>query len=271
MSTHDIESTLRERLRRAIDRVVPGPSSVDQVMRAVAGAASSRHHPSGFRLRAGHGFGVVLVASLVVLLVGGALGLSLTLRNHPTTGGSHGQPAGPPLPVPTPTPAAPSPSPSPSPGIAPCDGDALSANFANYTGAAGTLGGDIVLHNSGAVPCTLNGYANLQGYANGQTTQLGVTHSAGGTLLNNNNGTLPTVQLVTLQPGQDAYVAVEYSDVPSSSAPCPSYTTLLITPPEGQHAVTMTPHPFMLCGGFGAAIWIDEAPVSLTAYFAQSS
>ena len=92
-------------------------------------------------------------------------------------------------------------------------------------------------------------------------------------LINNSNGTMPTVRLITLQPGQAASVAVEWTDVQSSSAACPVFTTLLITPPQGSHGVTMTlssnaTPPFMLCALHGTPAWIDEAPVSLSRYFA---
>jgi Protein of unknown function (DUF4232) len=273
MSDDDFESTLRERMSSTIDPMVPGPSATHRVMEGVLGAAAGdrgEHAAS----RMGRGLGTVLVASAVVLLVGGALGVSLALRNQVVSPGpsSHTTPPAP-LPTATQTPPSVAPTPSPSAGIAACDGADLSARFADQDGAAGTLGGDIVLRNTGTSPCTMDGYANLQGYAGGHVTQLGVTHSIGGTLLNNNNGTLPTVASITLQPGQQAYVAVEYSDVQSTSTVCPSFTTLLITPPQGQHAVRMDAAgvTFMLCGAHGAAIWIDEAPVSLTAYFAHHS
>jgi hypothetical protein len=209
---------------------------------------------------------------MVMLLLGGALAVSVTLRNRAI---GSGQPAGNPIPVP----ASPSPQVTASAtaaatatnqaGPPPCDGSMLTARFTDLSGAAGTEGGDIVLHNRGAVACTMQGYTNIQGVSDGKVVQLGVTHSAGGSVLNNNNGTLPTVKLLTLQPGQDAYVAVEYSGVTTGPTACPSFTTLLITPPQSQQAVTMAPSPIMLCGGYGASVWIDEAPVSTTAYFAR--
>jgi hypothetical protein len=274
MSNDDFEATLRERMSSAIDPMMPGPGATHRVMEGVAGAAAGgRGNGAGRRM--GRGLGSVLVASAVILLVGGALGVSLALRNQVVSPGpsSHTSPPGP-VPTATPTPiSSPPPSPAPSAGIAACDGADLTARFADQDGAAGTLGGDIVLRNAGTAACTMEGYANLQGYAGGHVTQLGVTHSIGGTLLNNNNGTLPSVKPLTLQPGQTAYVAVEYSDVQSTTTACPSFTTLLITPPQGHHAVRMAGSgiTFMLCSAHGAAIWIDEAPVSLTAYFAHHS
>lgn len=270
MTAQDSEAPLRARLRAALDPIVPGAAAHERVSRAVSDMlrrTDQRVRHLGGPRRA---FGAMLVAAAVVLILGGALGLSLTLRNRASTSGPG--PAGhPPVPAPTATSTV---SPTPyvatgNPEPAMCDGNALAALFTDVHGAAGTQGGDIALRNAGSVPCTLDGYANLDGYSDGRLTQLGVTHSVGGTLLNNNNGTLPRQQLVTLQPGQKAYVAVEFSVVPDqmNTSQCPTFSALAVTPPDGSHA-TLVSGSFMLCGGHGARIWIDEAPVSATAYFA---
>jgi hypothetical protein len=271
MSSNDIERTLRDRLRDAIDPKVPGPEATDRVMNSVAGKASGGVR-GGAGSRIGRGFGTLLVASLVVVLVGGALGISLALRGRNTPApSSHTNP--PVVPTATPSPAVtrqPSPTPSPSGGLATCRSADLSARFADQNGAAGTLGGDIVLKNIGTTPCTLDGYTDLQGVANGHATQLGVTHNYSGIF--SNNGRPPVPRLVTLAPGHNAYVAVVYSDVQSTSKACPSYTSLLITPPGDGSTVTMAIPaltPFMLCSSPAASIWIDEAPVSSIAYFAK--
>lgn len=269
MSSNDLDQRLRERLRGAIDPMVPGPDAANRVMDSVAAKASDRRH-GGAGSRIGRGFGTVLVASLVVLLVGGALGISLALRGRTVpTPSSHTNP--PVVPTATPTVAPhPSPMPSPSGGLAACRVADLSARFADQNGAAGTLSGDIVLQNIGSAPCTMEGYTDLQGVANGHATQLGVTHNYSGIF--SNNGPPPLPRLVTLAPGHNAYVAVVYSDVQSTSKACPSYTALLITPPNDGNTVRMAvpAHTtFMLCSSPAAAIWIDEAPVSSIAYFAK--
>jgi hypothetical protein len=269
MSSNDIERTLRDRLRGVIDSMVPGPKAADRVMDTVAGAASADRARAG-RSRINRGLGTLLVASLVVVLVGGALGLSLALRGRtlPTAPSTH---TNPPLPVPTPSVAPPTPSPTPSPSaaLATCRSSDLTAHFADQNGAAGTLSGDIVLQNISHTACTLDGYTNLQGVAHGHVTQLGVTHDFSGIF--SNNGIPPKPRLVTLEPGKDAYVAVAYSDVQSTATACPSFTRLLITPPRQGTALTMLvpgPNPLTLCGSAAAAIWIDESPVSSTAFFA---
>jgi hypothetical protein len=274
MTSDDLENTLRDRLHDAIDPIVPGPHAAGRVMSAIADAASEDHGHRGAGAWFGRGLGSVLVASLVVVLVGGALGLSLALRGHPTAPGPSTHTSTPfPLPTATASPA-PSPVPTPSPATGPlaCEGAMLSAHFADQNGAAGTLGGEIVLQNSSDVPCTMDGYTNLRGSANGEATQLGVTHDLTGFF--QIDGTPITPQLITLQPGGIAYVAFVYSDVQSTETSCPSFTALLVTPPQGRNEATMEAaqpeSPFTLCPAHGAAIWVDEAPVSLISYFTMN-
>ena len=273
MSSNDIDRRVHDRLRDAIDPRVPGPEVADRVMSAVAREAFEDRLRITAGARIGRGLGTLLVASLVVLLVGGALGISLALR-----GRSLPAPAGhtnPPLPVPTPTLTPPSPSPLPSPssspipGLAACRSSDLTAHFADPNGAAGTAGGEIVLQNMSHAACNLEGYTNLQGFNQGRVTQLGVTHDFSGIF--SNNGIPPKPQLVTLQPGHDAYVAFVYGDVQTSARACPSFTTLLVTPPGQTRAIRMTAPAytvFVFCSSVVAAIWVDEAPVSSIELFA---
>jgi Protein of unknown function (DUF4232) len=274
MSDEQLEDALRAQLHDVIDPRVPGAAAEERVLAAVADAG----HSSGARphFRIGPGLGAVLAAAMVVLVVGGALGVSLALRGARTAGPA---PAGSTPPVIVPSPSfsplpspsfSPSPTPTPSPevaGIQPCSAGVLTARQYDQDGAAGSSGGDIALRNSGTVSCTLEGYVNLQGVVDGRVTQLGVTHSINAPLLNNSNGTLPTVRLVTVRPGQSAYVAYEVSDVINGPTPCASTQTLLITPPNDGSSVTLADTLVSLCGGFHATLWIDIAPVSSVPYY----
>jgi hypothetical protein len=273
MTDEQLEDELRAQMHDAIDPRVPGPAAEQRVLAAVADAEHSAG--AGFRFHLGPRLGAALAAAMVVLVVGGALGLSLALRSSraggPAPAGS-ASPSAIPSPSFSPSPTlAPHPSPVPTTpvvaGVQTCSAGVLAARQYDQDGAAGSSGGDIALRNTGAATCTLEGYVNLQGVVDGRVTQLGVTHSIGGPLLNDSNGTLPKVRLITLHPGQTAYVAYEVSDVINGPTPCASTQTLLITPPHDSASVRLSDTPISLCGGFHATLWIDIAPVSSVPYY----
>ncbi|MGD0195562.1 MAG: DUF4232 domain-containing protein [Candidatus Dormibacteria bacterium] len=273
MSDDQLEDALRAQLHEAIDPRVPGPAAEQRVLAAVNEAGHARGGWGGFHL--GPRTGAAIAAAMVVLVVGGALGVSLALRNGRVSGPGPATSV-PPVASPSPSPSiseSPSPARTQSPtltGTQTCTAGVLTAEQYDQDGAAGTSGGDIALRNAGTVACTLEGYVNLQGVVDGRVVQLGVTHSIGGPLLNNSNGTLPTVRLVTLLPGTSAYVAYEVSDVINGPSPCASTQTLLITPPNDGASVTLANTPISLCGGYHATLWIDIAPVSSVPYYNTS-
>ncbi len=276
MTDEELEATLRSRLHSEIDPRVPGPAAEQRVLAAVsdAGAAGSGR----FAFRIGPRTGAAIAAAMVVLVVGGALGVSLALRGARTVGPAPATSV-PPVVIATPTPSPlPSASPSPVPtqsapvvaGLQPCAAAMLSARQYDQDGIAGSSGGDIALRNDGTVACTIEGYVNLRGVVDGRVVQLGVTRSVDAPMLNNNNGTLPTVRLITIRPGQSAYFAYEVSDVINGPTPCSSTQTLLITPPHDGASVTLTDTPLSLCGGFQTTLWIDIAPVSSVPFYNTS-
>ncbi len=272
-SANDREAEVRARLHRAIDATLPTAGAEERVLQSLSDATARGSRRFALRLRGG--FGAALMAAAVVLVIGGAIGLSLSLRSHTTSGGTPAAPAGQPRPASSPTATLPTPTPSPvpattspAPAIPACDSSMLSGHLADTVGAAGSRGADIVLHNVSHTVCTMKGYTNLYGESGSHVTQLGVTHNVPANLINNNNHTLPLERQVTIAPGQDAYVAIEWNDVITGPTMCPDYSSLLIVPPQGGHPVTIPGVALTPCGGFGAAMWVDETPVSSYGYFA---
>ena len=275
--TADNEELLRARLHRAIDPIVPDRSSEARVMRTLTENANMSS--SSARWFAAHRMtATVLVAAVVAVLLGGALGITLSLRNRST----HTPPPGPAAHSPSasatlaPTATA---SPTPNNGLAVCNGASLSAQWLDQVGAAGSAGADIALRNIGTASCSLEGYATMKWYTCTGTTKCQVpsdsarpvvlTHDGNGTLLNNNGGRLPTVQSIRLNPGDTAFIAVQFSDVNSGNQPCPTINYLLITPPNAQDTVTLTlATPITVCGPSGTPT-MDEAPVSAHPFFTQ--
>ena len=277
MTDEELEATLRSRLHSEIDPRVPGPAAEQRVLAAVsdAGAAGAGR----FAFRIGPRTGAAIAAAMVVLVVGGALGVSLALRGARTVG-------------PAPATSVPPLTSSrhrrhrhcrPRPHrpcrrsrrrwlqvCSPAPPQCSARGSTTRTGSPGSSGGDIALRNDGTVACTLEGYVNLRGVVDGRVVQLGVTRSVDAPMLNNNNGTLPTVRLITIRPGQSAYFAYEVSDVINGPTPCSSTQTLLITPPHDGASVTLTDTPLSLCGGFQTTLWIDIAPVSSVPFYNTS-
>jgi hypothetical protein len=256
VNTTDLEATLRARLRSTIDPHVPGVAAEH---RALASLVDQPRRHIGHTF--GRGFTAVLAAAVVIVVVGGALTIGLALRNHASTRAGQA-PAGnvPPHPVITAPPAAQA-----------CTGDQLTAWVFDTATAHGASGGDIALHNNGSRPCTMRGYVTMQAIVGAVTVQPSVAHSVSATLLNNAVRSLPDVSIVTVEPGQDAYVAYETSNIPLGATACARTDTLLITPPQGTRYTALTGTSINLCGADGAATWIDEGPVSAAPYFPQNT
>jgi hypothetical protein len=256
MSTIDLEATLRARLRSTIDPHVPGVAAEHRALAAMVD--QPRRHP---RHRTGRGLAAVLAAAIVIVVVGGALTIGLALRNHTSTR-SGPAPAGnqPHHPVISAPPEAQA-----------CSGDVLTATVFDAATAHGASGGDIALRNNGTTPCTMQGYVTMQAIAGTMTLQPSVVHSVNAKLLNNAVRSLPNVSVVTVEPGQDAYIAFETSNIRVGASACAQTDTLLITPPGATRYTALTGTPMTLCAAFGEPMWIDEGPVSAAPYFPQNA
>lgn len=140
-------------------------------------------------------------------------------------------------------------------GLTPCDGASLRVSASDRVGALGHDGVNLILHNKGTQACTMRGYVRIQAEVNGKPLKLHITHS-GGMLINPGQHNLPPVQTVTLQPGRDAYVAIEWHE--AGGDPCPTITKLHITPPGGRTAATVATGSFLyVCEGV-----MDMTPVA---------
>jgi hypothetical protein len=100
-----------------------------------------------------------------------------------------------------------------------------------------------VLTNTGAHPCTLNGYPAVQLVA--ESGNLSTTQT-------NGNGWVTSVsvtpELVTIAAGGAASFVLQYSDVPGGTAACPPATWLDIQLPGGGGTVTASVN-IAPCGG----------------------
>jgi hypothetical protein len=111
----------------------------------------------------------------------------------------------------------------------------------------------------------MDGYVSIEALTSGRIEPLGVAHIAAGTVVNGTGSPLSPAQAVTVLPGYEAFVAFEVSQVRIGATACPDPGVLLITPPRGSRYATLSGWSLPLCPEHGAALWIDEAPVSATA------
>ena len=149
----------------------------------------------------------------------------------------------------TPTSARPSPSATHSLHVLPptgtgsvattprCDGPALVVSVTGPDGAAGTTYHTVVLTNTGRSACHLEGYPGVA--ATGGAATLDARRDSG----------IPPSRVV-LRPGQAAHAVLAVRNAPSSTAPCPTYRQLLVTPPDSRRT-TAFPLQVRPCDGGG--------------------
>ena len=133
---------------------------------------------------------------------------------------------------------------SSSAGTTACSASALTGTVTGTQGGAGVLEVTVALRNGSGSSCTLHGYSGLQ-LVGSDGSQLVTSVRQGGPL--SFESVAPST--VTLAPGQDAYLNVGFSDVPTgSSASCPTATGLKLVPPGDSASVTVAVQ-IQPCGG----------------------
>jgi hypothetical protein len=117
--------------------------------------------------------------------------------------------------------------------------------YKSLGGAAGHLGLWYRLHNLSAAPCSLYGYPGLLLLdRNFQTLPTKVQRAHGYIVA----GTVPVRQVV-LNQQHDGYFALEYTDVPTGNAPCPTPPYAMITPPNDRLPDVTYSGMSVFCGG----------------------
>ena len=180
----------------------------------------------------------MIVRSAVPVLVAGLLAGSLA----GCSGSSSDAAAPAPSPVTVTTTVTP-PAPPPSPTVAPstssasatvspsaaatgtqrCDAPALVVASGPPNGAAGTVYYSVVFRNTGEQPCFLRGFPGVS-----------AADASGAGKVDAVRDTTKPATRVVLDPGQSAHAVLAVRNVPPTSAPCPSYPTLLVTPPDSR-------------------------------------
>jgi hypothetical protein len=96
-------------------------------------------------------------------------------------------------------------------------------------GAAGTIHYGVVFTNRGAATCYLQGFPGVA-----------AADSAGTARVNASRDASTAATRVVLAPGRSAHADLAVRNVPPSSAPCPSYPLLLVTPPDSRRTSTVS-------------------------------
>lgn len=113
-------------------------------------------------------------------------------------------------------------------GPARCDAPALTVGVEDASGAAGSKYRNVVFRNGGEQPCFLRGYPGVAAADAAGTSVLDAAR----------DGSRPV--RVLLQPGQAAHAQLAMRDIPPDAKPCPTYPTLLVTPPDSRRTQSVT-------------------------------
>jgi hypothetical protein len=110
-----------------------------------------------------------------------------------------------------------------------CDGPTLGVAVGDGEGAAGTIHYLVPFTNRGGASCYLQGFPGVA-----------AADAAGAVQVNAVRDTATTATRVVLAPGRSAHADLAVRNVPPSSAPCPSYPLLLVTPPDSRRTSTIS-------------------------------
>ena len=110
-----------------------------------------------------------------------------------------------------------------------CDGATLAVSVGQSEGAAGTIHYPILFTNRGGAACYLQGFPGVAAADAGGTAKVNAGRSTGA-----------TATRVVLTPGRTAHADLAVRNVPPSSAACPSYPLLLVTPPDSRRTSTIS-------------------------------
>jgi Domain of unknown function (DUF4232) len=125
--------------------------------------------------------------------------------------------------------ATPSEGTATSTGTPRCDGPSLAVSLTDGGGAAGTIYFRIGFTNRGSATCYLQGFPGVS-----------AADASGKAKVDARRDTTAAARRVVLAPGRSAHANLAVRNVPPSSAACPSYPLLLVTPPDSRRTTTIS-------------------------------
>jgi hypothetical protein len=109
-------------------------------------------------------------------------------------------------------------------------------------GAAGSSYRTLVFRNGGEQPCFLRGYPGVS-----------AADAAGKAAVDATRDGSRAVRVV-LEPGRAAHAQLAMRNIPSDAKPCPTYPTLLVTPPDSRRTQTVTVDVSMCAGDMRVSV-----------------
>jgi hypothetical protein len=110
-----------------------------------------------------------------------------------------------------------------------CDGPTLAVTVGEGDAAAGTIHYRILFTNRGSASCYLQGFPGVAAASAGGASKVNATRD-----------TSTTATRVVLASRRSAHADLAVRNVPPTSAACPSYPLLLVTPPDSRRTSTIS-------------------------------